>query len=273
MKKIFRYFSIFVLLIIAASCFKTEDEQMQSFKEGAVLATVTPINTVYIVTDLENSYASFAFDTVEGNFSEIIVNANHRRLNKSGIIKTYTAIPEGEIKYSASEIATALGLTLDSLESTDEIVFSISIKSTDGIEASSSGSSFKTIVACPSDLAGTYSCVASGSSTDTGPTSDENPISGFAHVVTLTALNAYQYEISDFSGGLYFLWYDIYGIEGDLPGTIQDICGTISYTNTVEPFGTDVTGSGSVDPATGVIKLGGSNGYGDTWNLTLTPQK
>jgi hypothetical protein len=273
MKKIFRYFSIFVLLTVAASCFKTEDEQMQSFKEGAVLATVTPISTVYIISDLENSYASFAFDTIEGDYSDIIVNVNHRRLNISGIVATYTIVPEGEIIYTASEIVSALSLTLDSLESTDEIVFSIAIKSTSGVEASSPSSSFKTIVACPSNIAGTYSVVASGSSTDPYLTSDESIISGFESEVTLTAINAYQYEISDFSCGLYYLWYNIlYGVEeGDSPGTIQDICGEISFFNTYDLWGAQIYCGGSVNPEIGVIKLSAENDYGDIWNLTLTP--
>jgi hypothetical protein len=273
MKNIINYFTFFILLIAVSSCFKTEDDQMQSFKEGAVLASITPINTVLIVSDLANSYSSFVLDTVEGDFSEIIVNANHRRLNKSGVLATYSSIPVGEVSFTASEIASALGLTLDSLESRDEIVFSITIKSKSGVSASSAASSFTSIVACPSDLAGTYSVVASGKSTDSGPTPDENPISGFTYEVTLTAINAYQYEISDFSGGLYFLWYDIYGIEGDSPGYIQDICGSLSYVNTFEPFGTEVIGDGSYDGSTGVIKISGENGYGDSWSLTLTPKE
>lgn len=186
MKKIMKYTLLLVLLVVVTSCFKTEDDQMQSFKEGVVLASVAPISNLLVINNLENSYISFEIDTIEDDFSEIIVNANHRRLNKSGIITTYTTIPEGEIIFTASEIVSKLGMTLDSLESTDEIVFSIAIKSNSGVTASNASSTFTAVIACPMDIAFTFGDYSAFSDPD------EWDVSGS---VTLTADGIDPYTI------------------------------------------------------------------------------
>lgn len=124
-------------------------------------------------------------------------------------------------------------------------------------------------VACPSDLGGTYNAISSGSSTDSGPTASENPISNYPYTVTITDNGGGNYTISDAFGGLYLLWYDIYGITGDEEGTFDDVCGTISG-EFLEPFGTNVTYTGSVDPDSGVITIDWINGYDDQGTMVLT---
>ncbi|NBC83143.1 MAG: hypothetical protein GVY19_07150 [Bacteroidetes bacterium] len=271
MKNIKFYISLMTVLLFVTSCFKSEEEQMQDFQEGATLANVTPVSTVYIISDLENSSTAFTID-VEGEFQEIIVYANHIRTNTIGIIATYTEVPSDTVRLSTADVLEPLGMSLSDLESTDEIYININVVTPSGLEAGSGTSAYKTVVACPSDIAGTYNVLASGSSTDPGPSADENPISGFEYQVTLTAINGYQYTISDFSGGLFTLWYDIYNLSGDYPGTIQDLCGALSYTGTSGPFGSPIAGSGSYDKETGVIKLSGeATAWGDVWTLTLTP--
>lgn len=117
-------------------------------------------------------------------------------------------------------------------------------------------------VSCPSELEGTYSVLSSGSSTDTGPTADENPITNHPYTVTITAKGGGDYTMSDGFGGLYILWYDIYGIDGDSAGSFSDVCNVISGTFS-EPFGTAVTVTGSVNPD-GTLTIEWVNGYGDT---------
>lgn len=124
-------------------------------------------------------------------------------------------------------------------------------------------------VACPSDLGGTYSAISSGSSTDPGPAADVNPIANYAYTVTITDNGGGSYDISDAFGGLYILWYDIYGITGDEPGSFNDVCGTISG-EFAEPFGTNVIYTGSVDSETGVITINWINGYDDQGTMVLT---
>lgn len=124
-------------------------------------------------------------------------------------------------------------------------------------------------VACPSDLGGTYNVISSGSSTDSGPTPSENPIENFPYTVTITDNGGGNYTISDAFGGLYLLWYDIYGITGDEEGTFDDVCGTISG-EFPEPFGTSVIYTGNVDPDTGIITIDWINGYDDQGTMVLT---
>ena len=130
-------------------------------------------------------------------------------------------------------------------------------------------------VPCESNLEGTYTVVANGVSTDPEPTPDENPAVNFTSEVTLEKSgNFFTYTMSDFSGGLYYLWYDIYGYPETWPCEIQDLCGEISYLNLVEGFGSPVSGGGSVDPVSGVITINGrADEWGDTWTLVLTPKE
>jgi len=122
---------------------------------------------------------------------------------------------------------------------------------------------------CNSDLGGMYDVTAVGTSTD-ACCPDETTVST---VVTLTDNGGGAYTISDWSGGLYFEWYDIYGIEATSNvGDIKDVCAVITLVTETEPFGETLEGSGSVDTGTGVITLSWLNGYGDRGTLTMTPQ-
>jgi hypothetical protein len=123
-------------------------------------------------------------------------------------------------------------------------------------------------VACPSDLAGTYSVLTTGASTDTGPTPAENPITNFPYNVTITDEGGGSYSISDAFGGVYILWYDIYGLDFEVEGTFSDVCGVISGTFP-EPFGTDVEYDGTVN-ANGTLTIHWINGYGDEGVSTFT---
>lgn len=128
-------------------------------------------------------------------------------------------------------------------------------------------------VTCPSDLAGTYSAATTGTSTDGCCPGEVTTTS----TVTLTDLGGGSYLISDWSGGIYFAWYEIYGITaafvngGGLNGNITDVCGTISG-SFGEPFGTGITLTGSVNEASGVITYSWVNGYDDQATVVLTPQ-
>lgn len=125
------------------------------------------------------------------------------------------------------------------------------------------------LVACPSDLAGTYSVVTSGESTDTGPTPDENPITDYPFTVTLTDKGAGSYEMSDAYGGLYLLWYDIYGITPDhSKATIKDVCGVLSASYK-GPFTEAVTLTGTVNDD-GTLTIHWENEFGDFGDSVYT---
>lgn len=123
-------------------------------------------------------------------------------------------------------------------------------------------------VSCPSDLAGTYNVLTSGSSTDSGPTPSENPIANFPYTVTITANGGGNYTVSDAFGGVYLLWYDIYGLDFEVEGTFDDVCGTISG-SFPEPFGTTVTFTGTVNPD-GTLSIHWVNGFDDQGDSVYT---
>lgn len=123
-------------------------------------------------------------------------------------------------------------------------------------------------VACPSDLEGTYNVLTTATSTDSGPTPSENPIANFPYTVTITSTSPGNYTVSDAFGGVYMLWYDIYGLDFEVEGSFSDVCGVISGTFP-EPFGTDVTFTGQVN-ANGTISIHWVNGYDDQGDSVYT---
>ncbi|HJW30673.1 MAG TPA: hypothetical protein VJ508_15675, partial [Saprospiraceae bacterium] len=127
-----------------------------------------------------------------------------------------------------------------------------------------------TAITCPPlDISGTYNVVSAvGRSTD-GCCPEETTVSG--DKVTVTVLDATTFAVSDITGGLYFEWYDVYGITGpnDTPGKLAYNCQEVLITDTPEPFGTQMQGSGTYDPASGRIVYSWSNGYGDQGTVTL----
>lgn len=125
-------------------------------------------------------------------------------------------------------------------------------------------------VSCPSDLEGTYKVISSGTSTDSGPSPSENPISNFPYTVEIKATGGGNYIISDGFAGLYMLWYDIYGVDFEVEGAFSDVCGTISG-SFPEPFGTLVTVSGKVNP-NGTLTIHWKNGYDDFGDAVYTKQ-
>jgi hypothetical protein len=270
MKKIL--FSTVLLSLFVTGCFKDEDEIRQAYKE-AVMPVITTINASFFnLADINNAFVEFVvdFETPARSFTvEETFNGYKKTLG------TYTAFP-ATVKITAAEAVAGIpDFALDSLKLGDSFLFEIVAEANNGVK-SRSNILVNASVACESDLSGVYDAVTNGTSTDPGPTPDENPAVDYPYEVTLTETSTNGvYAISDFSGGLYPLWYDIYGLTPtDCEGTIQDICGSISYMNTYEPFGSPVEGTGSVDPVTGIITLEGTAIlWGDTWILVLTPKK
>lgn len=124
-------------------------------------------------------------------------------------------------------------------------------------------------VVCPSSLGGTYISNTTGTSTNA---CCPNPIT-VDSTVTLTDDGDGKYTISDWSAGVYKMWYVQNGLPADTDLSIQltDLCGIISA-EFEEPFGNSTTTiSGTLDENTGVITYTWQNGLGDTGMVTLTP--
>lgn len=145
--------------------------------------------------------------------------------------------------------------------------------SINGAASSSFTLQFQTFITCPAvDISGDYKVEdATGSSTD-GCCPNETTVKG--NVVKITKLTASSFKLSDFSGGLYFEWYDVYGIgkPEDSPGEIAFSCNEVFFQNTKEPFGENVSGTGTYNPTTKTLVYHWVNGYGDEGTVKLVKQ-
>jgi len=267
--KYIKYKSILALLLVFLyGCETNEDDLMQPYATGTVFPEITEVNSSFFNSfDFDNAYIDFTVDVDTEIAESVTIEKTFGGVTT--IVGEYTTVP-ANIKVTAEEaVADVEGVSVDDLEVGDIFTFEVIVTSKNGLRTRSNVL-LNASVACKSSLEGVYMCIANGQSTDDGPGPDENPAVDYAYEVTLTATATNGiYEMSDFSGGLYELWYDIYGIGGDSPGQISDVCNSISYTNTKGPFGSNITGSGAVDPSTGIITIDGENVFGDTWTLVL----
>jgi hypothetical protein len=267
-----KYKAILTLAILFIfGCSTDEDDLMQPYKTGTVFPEITDVESSFFDSfDFDNAYIDFTVDVDKEIAESITIEKTFG--GRTTVIGSYTEVPAQITVTAADAVADLDGVNLGDLEVGDVFTFEIIVNSKNGL-STRSNVILNASVACSSSLEGTYAVTASGQSTDPGPTPDENPAVDFKYEVTLTATATNGiYDMSDFSGGLYELWYDIYGIGGDSPGQIQDVCNTISYINTKGPFGSNIDGGGSVDPATGIITINGENVFGDTWTLVMEPK-
>jgi len=120
-------------------------------------------------------------------------------------------------------------------------------------------------VSCISNLAGTYSTISSGQSTD--PCCDD-PVVDLVSEIPLTEKSSGVYEITDFSAGVYQAWYAAaYGATDVNKGEIKDICNNISFQNTTGPYGSPISGTGTYDPEAQTITI---DWLADTWGDVAT---
>ena len=207
----------------------------------------------------KGSTTSFTYEIVEA--SSTVTNGDGINIGLSGEI-------------AAGETTTTLPITvdLDAFELGVEQSLTLKLVSSDLSSTDQNEVTYKFTIVCPSTLAGDYTAVAVSQSTD-GCCPDESTTMGD---VTITGGDG-AYSILDHTIGVYLEWYSIYGVteamqtDGSLAIDFNDVCGMLSGTAT-EPFGTAVSFSGNVDPATGVITYRWENGYADVGNVTLTPK-
>ncbi|WP_162555765.1 hypothetical protein [Reichenbachiella versicolor] len=266
--------SIFLISLFLTGCYETHDELMQDRKGAGDISfpTISAINSSFFDSfDFDNAFVEFvvAEDTL-GNTASIIVEKTFKGVTTE--IGTFEDFPATVTVTAANAVSDIEGIAVSDLEVGDVFTFQVLTVSKSGIVSRSNAGVLNASVACKSSIAGTYTTVASGMSTDDGPT--ENPVTDYAYEVTLTDTGVNGvYEISDFSAGLFTLWYDIYGLSGDYPGTLQDVCNDVSIINTTGPFGSPISGTGSFDPDTGIITIsGGAVSWGDNWTITMTPK-
>jgi hypothetical protein len=115
-------------------------------------------------------------------------------------------------------------------------------------------------------IIGTYSTVTSGSLPD-GSSIFE--FEGVESEITITTSDEEGfYIISDYSFGVYD---EFYGTDsgGNLPGTVQDVCGQFFIVNTLDPWNETVSGDFTFN-ADGTITVVGGTTWGEVWTAVLT---
>ena len=239
-----------------------------NFEQKGALVVISDVQTgFYNFADPNNASIGFTVDDFGADASNINI---FKSLN-GGTPVMHSSVTSFPSTLTVSLADAANGLTdLASVELLDQFTFTFDIATPDGTFPS--GESLAIDVSCVSDLGGEYTAVTVGQSTDgccPGTVETGGP-------VTLTDLGGGEYTISDWSGNIYFTWYEIYGVtaayvaDGGVSTTIKDVCDVISAEFT-EPFGTATTLTGSVEPSTGVITLSWVTGYADAATVVLTP--
>jgi hypothetical protein len=264
-------FIVFVSFIIPSCVDDYLDANPPRLKDAPAVASVsvqdmiisdgTTTTITISVVDAPAGIDSVGYSIADESGDEVgsvaITNLETLKGKQEGeIIATYTSEP------GIAAVVTITFIVYDKQSSEGEVVRKESVPQSVQIE-----------VVCPSDLAGTYSTSTSGSSTDGG--ANNNPLSGLASEVTLTATETPgEYTISDASAGAYDAWYlGVYYAEPSaLSGILKDACGSITIKEFESPFDGDgvVSSIGSID--NGVITVNVVNVYGDEWTIIMTPK-
>ena len=268
---IFNKYFLFALVssLIFVSC--TDEEIVNKAEEelitnrGSIVNIANVTGGFFNLLDKENTAVSFDLSTAGESISNIIV---YKSYNGGDRVEHAIVDPVSTLTVSLQDAISGLGITLDDVNVGDSFNFSFESETPSGTYKS--GNSLDVPASCPSDLAGTYSFTTTATSTD-GCCPD--PLQNSGEIV-IEGENG-SYTLLDVTAGVYFMWYDIYGItmvsetDGSLSVPIRNVCGTISG-SAPEPFGTDFVVTGSVDDD-GVITYNWSNGYEDQGEVVLTP--
>lgn len=266
--KISCVFFIFTAFIACNDGFDTTYSTLDIPEKGTVVTYSAVQTGFYDFSDLDNASIGFSVDAFGEAASSIIV---YKSYNKGPLVKhaDINTIPSS-ITIPFADAINGTTILKENVALGDRIVFTFAAVTPSGTY--NSKNSLTVDVSCKSDIGGNYTAETTGQSTD-GCCPD--PVSLTSNV-TLVDLGGGSYTISDFSAGLYFEWYDEYGItegnqkDGTLDGKIIEICSDISGTFP-EIYGTDVNVTGGVDPTTGIITYTWKNGYDDNGTVILTP--
>jgi hypothetical protein len=298
MKKYLVYSFALLSALLASSCRDEDMVRMPQLQEAVNLRVVVDPQKSYL--DFENlNTASFEFDaySINRNLQQVAFSGTYITLTgdtlEPRVLKTLTQADftngKARVVITPTDVATAFGIPggVAGLAGGDVVSFETVATLTDGRTFSAanvapsiaSGANpsftpvFNTFIGCPSNLpiVGTYTSRVTGTSTDPGVS--PATVTDLAGEVTITQTGPTSYTLSDIFAGLYETWYgELYGVEGNTPATIVDICGAVSIPTFEEPFGYPLVSTYSRNETTGVITITWENIYGDTGTVVLTPE-
>ncbi len=274
MKKIINIYIALLAVVLITGCFKEHSEIVPGGEATESIKITNVTSGFYNFLDPEIAQITFTIEAIPNQVElesvEMLVSYNSTADADFRIYETYSTFPVTET-ITLEEAASFEGLSLNDMTIGDLFRYKFRLNYTDGATRLTPVVVLAN-VSCPSNLAGVYTAMTTGTSTD--PCCPEETT--ITSEVTISALGNGQYQINDFSAGLYLAWYGPdggnYGItsQDQSPGRIRDVCNVITFYDTTEPFATQVTGSGTVDDETGDITYTWTNGYDDTGTVTLT---
>lgn len=181
------------------------------------------------------------------------------------LVESLTSFP-AEYKTTPLALAGPLGIAESDIKLGDRFVFSYGVKNANKAVLTTNTQTIA--VSLPATIGGTYIVTTNGQSTDgccPDPTSYEGE-------VTITDNGDNTYVISDVTGGMWVTWYSIYGITGGVEGNFSESCNQINLFGITEPFGSNISGGGTVNPLSGVINIDWlADSWGDVGSMVLTP--
>lgn len=284
--RIYRYITLLILAAVAWSC-ETPMLVDPANVERGIYVTFDPVNTNMSSADIEGTAVAGTFDAPAQNVASHELSV--KRIYDNGAsesdyisVETITQFPY-EFSINGNELAALFGVPVEETFSNFYEFRGVAtgtngqLATYDNLHSDLVGSlqqlqgfRIQAAVVCPSDpnvIVGTYSSLASGSFPDFGDYTD------IAHTVTIAATEDEGfYSISDASFGTYDELYGAVGwYSGEVPGTIQDVCGTFFITDTADPWGEVVYGDFTFN-TDGTITVVGGTSYGEIWNVVLTKQ-
>ena len=283
--KIIRFLVISILVVLAYSCTEPMLLNPEETPRG-IFVTYDAISWNINSEDIAGTPVTGTFDAPANNVASLDVYV--KRLYDDGasesdyiFLETITEFPH-DFSVDGNELAMLFGVPVEETFA-NFYTFNCEANGADGqiatyedlegeliaYQAQMQGFRFEAAVVCPSDpdvIVGTYSALTSGSFPDFDPFTD------FAYDITITTTEEEGiYTISDFSFGTYDFHYGPWYGGGDLPGTIQDVCGKFFITSTNDPWGETVSGDFTFNPD-GTITVVGGTTWGETWTAVLTKQ-
>lgn len=272
MKKIIKQITLILFSgIVLTNCSDfLEEKESVGDAYGVLPTTSNIVNGFFDLTDINNTFSGITIGISESGgaqFSSGEVFVIYNGGDRQSINMSFNTVP-ADLTFQLNDILTSLSIDPISLEVGDQFDFYYELTTAKGEKMNST---FRTrvLVSCSSDLAGSYSVLSSGTSTDSEPIN--NPITDFAYDVVITDNGGGNYTISDGVAGLYMEWYCTpYGYCFETEGNFTDICGDLSGTWT-EAFGCDITLTGT-DNGDGTLSINWSNCFGDSATAIYTKQ-
>lgn len=289
MKKIKYIVFAITSLVILASCDNDGGTSVIPLDEGAApnmvkVGTTDQIIDLIKVTNGEPVSLGFTAEVAQGNpvstdivgiYTAITGEVYRADLFANATLPSEFTLTVPEIVGAFSELTSADDIQVgDVLTITARFTMDngsvLEILSPDGVSGGTGTNIATTVlfntlinypVSCPSDLAGNYTVVSSGFSTDGAPVN--NPLVDFAYDIVLTDNGGGSYTISDGVAGVYQDWYCApYGYCFETAGNFTDVCGTLSGSWT-EAFGCQVDLTGQVNEDM-TLTIQWVNCFGDT---------